>query len=81
MNKPPVPLFTSADDVKMTVVKMGMGSKPDGPWWVWGDSKEPYLQDVDEATMKAYVDEGHAKGKLDLYGENSETNDIYEGGA
>lgn len=50
-----------------------------GLWWVWNDSSDALLEDVDYVTMKTYVDEGHANGQLDLYGENMETGNFYEG--
>jgi hypothetical protein len=68
--------LTSTADVEHAIAQM------DGKvqeWWVWGDEKEPYVTDVDRATMKAYVDKGHAEGKLELYGENTRTGEYYEG--
>jgi hypothetical protein len=73
MNKPPVPTFTSIADIRHEVMKM------DGPWWVWSDSVEPLLKDVDYDTMKKYVDAGHARGQLDLYGDNTDSDITYEG--
>lgn len=59
---------------------MGMDDqKGGGPWWVWGDGIEPLLQYVDYETMKLYVDEGHTRGQLDLYGDNVDDNIQYEG--
>lgn len=78
MSKPPTPTFVSMADAMDAIRKMD-GHEP-GPWWVWGDDTTPKLRDVDYDTMKKFVDEGQANGQLDLYGENTKTNAIYEGG-
>lgn len=75
-DKPTAPAFTSLADAQAAIAKMDGQSQ--GPWWVWGDAVEPLLKDVDFDTMKKVVDDGHANKHYDLYGENTETDALYE---
>lgn len=74
MEQRAVPL-ASMEDVRQTVMKMEQ--QEPGEWYVWGDEVNPVMENVDYDTMKQRVDEDQT-GKL--YGENTKTNDIYEGG-
>lgn len=71
------PTFTSLSDAQAAVAR-GAG-QIHGPWWVWGNPRDPLLKDVDFDTMKKVVDDGHANKHYDLYGENTETDALYEG--
>lgn len=50
-----------------------------GPWWVWGDGVEALAKDVNYDTMKKIVDDAHAEGLLDVYGDDMDNDIQYEG--